>query len=119
MAFMGGSPETDGYVRRATAVGERAHVGAGFARQRSIRDRISSTDMGMVDSSADTLTNDSQGGVTDMLDFICIAPGVCLDSAPLWRMTRLIVSISGHERPPDLPVESDLAIMDPQRPAGL
>jgi hypothetical protein len=61
--------------------------------------------MSMVDSSADTLTNDSQGGVTDMLDFICIAPSVGLDSAPLWRTSRLIVTISGHERPPDLPSE--------------
>jgi hypothetical protein len=63
--------------------------------------------MGMVDSSADTLAHESQGGVTDMLDFICIACGVGLDSAPLWRTSRLFVINSGHERPPDLPVESD------------
>jgi hypothetical protein len=32
---------------------------------------------------------DGKTGATDMLVFICITPTVCLDSAPLWRMSRL------------------------------
>ena len=101
----------------------RPRLGKGgiFAREsrggEGVADRISSADTGVVDSSADTLAQESQGGVTDMLDFICIASGVGLDSAPLWRTSRLIVSISGHERPPDLPVESDRRRTDPQRPS--
>jgi hypothetical protein len=51
--------------------------------------RFSSTDIPSTDSGVVGLTVDGKARITGTLDFICIAPVVGLDSAPLWRMSRM------------------------------
>jgi hypothetical protein len=78
--------QDDGSAQGAVdgSAASRAAEGVGWCKH-----CFSSADMTRTDSVGVGLAVDGKTRITGTLDFICIAPMVGLDSAPLWRMSRM------------------------------